>query len=229
MSTCLDELDLFADKYKKLKAEFLKNDGKIDATEKSRLDAVNDEWERARNACLAKQQTKIDKTAADAGSRLSVDPKQLQSYKDNVKKLSAGAQVAAADVLTVLLTDPPPASKDLRDKIRVSFRPLAETERTAIGKELNKLGVYIPSLKEDAPGAEDATARIKKVHVSGDFDDIQIDYVRGLVLQAKKQGFKVVVQIERGKMPVADVMKLFATKTGIAEADMPKYMEVLEA
>src|SRR3954451_16355430 len=106
MSTCLDELEVFSDKYKKLRAEFLKNDGKIDATEKSRLDAVTDEWERALNACLAKQQTKIDKTAADAGSRLSVDSKQLQTYKDNVKKLSAGAQVAAAEVLTVLLASP---------------------------------------------------------------------------------------------------------------------------
>ena len=85
------------------------------------------------------------------------------------------------------------------------------------------------------------TARIKKVHVSGDLvlrddagnfagiDGIQVDYVRGLVLQAQKQGFKVVVQIKRGEMPVADVMKLFAAKTGIADADLPKYMEVLEA
>jgi hypothetical protein len=98
-----------------------------------------------------------------------------------------------------------------------------------VGKALNAIGVYLPNLKEDSPGAEDATARIKKIHVSGDFDSVQVDYVKGLILQAKKQGFKVVVQIERGKYPIADLNKLFATKTGILEADLPKYLEFLEA
>jgi hypothetical protein len=230
MSTCLDELGVIHDRWDKLKASFLKNDGKIDSDEQRRLDAVSAEWTRARDACLAKAEKQIDKTAADADTRLKVDPAQLKTFKENVKKLSADAQEAAADVMNELLASPPPAdSKVMREKIRQAISKLGDGERLAIGKELNKLGIYIPSLKEDAPGAEDATARIKKVHVSGDLDDVQIDYVRGLVLQAQKQGFKVVVQIERGAKSVADVMKLFASKTGIAEADMPKYMEVLEA
>jgi hypothetical protein len=241
MSTCLDELKAIHDRSRKLREEFLKNDGKIDANERRRLDALGDDWQKARDACLAKQQSKIDKTAADAGARLKVDPSQLKAYKENVKKMSAGAQVAAADVLNVLLTYPPPAdakaAKDLREKIRESFRLLGDGEKLAIGKELNKLGIYIPNLKEDSPGAEDASARIKKVNVSGQFvdehgsvnDRVQVDYIKGLVLQAQKQGFKVVVQIKRGAISVADVKKLFSTETGIAEVDLPKYMEVLEA
>jgi hypothetical protein len=241
----LDELGVIHDRYDKLKAEFLKNDGKIDADEQKRLDAIAQEWERARNTCLQKSQDKINKTATDAGTRFKTDATKLKAFKDNVKKLSAGAQVAASDVLNVLLTDRAPAdvtaSKDLREKIRESFRLLSDSERLAVGKELNKLGIYIPNLKEESPGAEDASARIKKMHVSGDFiirdetgvqvgvDKVQIDYVRGLVLQAKKQGFKVVVQITKGEMPVADVMHFFATKTAIADADLPNYMEVLEA
>ena len=67
MSTCLDDLGVIHNRWEKLKADFLKNDGKIDADERRRLDAVSAEWTRARDACLAKQQQKIDKTAADAG------------------------------------------------------------------------------------------------------------------------------------------------------------------
>ena len=56
-----------------------------------------------------------------------------------------------------LLKSPPPAdSKAMRKTIRQAISKLGDGERLAIGKELNKLGIYIPSLKEDAPGAEDA-------------------------------------------------------------------------
>src|SRR5262249_17524039 len=144
----------------------------IDANEQRQLDAVSAEWTKAHDACLAKNQSKIDKTAADAGARLTLKPAELKAFKDNIKKLSDVAQEAASDVLDVLLTVPPPAdakaSKDMREKIRQSLAKLNDGEKLAVGKELNKLGIYIPNLKEDSPGAEDATARIKDLHVSGD-------------------------------------------------------------
>src|SRR3954468_1546440 len=99
MSTCLDELGVIHNRFEKLKADFLKNDGKIDADEQRRLDAVSAEWTKARDACLAKTQSKIDKTATDAGARLKVDPAQLKTFKENIKKLSDEAQEAASDVL----------------------------------------------------------------------------------------------------------------------------------
>jgi hypothetical protein len=239
MSTCADQLGAINDRYLKLKAEFLKNDGKIDAAEKKRLDALGDEWDRARNACLQRAQDNVDKAATAAGTRFKIDATKFKAFKDHFKKLDIQVQEAASDVLNVLLTDPPP--KDSRAKIRESLRLLSDGARMNVGKELNKLGIYLPNLQEESPGAEDASARIKKMHVSGDFilkdasgapigpDEVQIDYVKGLVLQAKKQGFKLVVQITKGEITVDEVVTRLAAETAIAKPDLPKYMEVLEA
>jgi hypothetical protein len=202
----LDELDAINARYKKLNAEFLKNDGKIDSDEEERLNNISVKWQRAMRACMAKSHEKIDKTAADAGARFKVDPAQLKAFKEFLQKvMSTRAQVAAADVMNVLLAPSsadPKVAKETREKIRQSFSKLDDAEKMTIGRELNKLGIYLPNLNENSPGAEDASARIKRVHMAAyDWGSDQADYVRDLIVQAKEQNFKVAIQIKGSADP----------------------------
>jgi hypothetical protein len=237
--TIMEQAGEFRVRYLGVLAISYLDDFDISPTEQKRLDGIKlqiDQIDQKVKDLSQEAQKKLDKAMKDVVAKLRTDASQLKAFQDAVKALSPDVQITAVEVLNTLYASPRPADpKAEREQLRKALGKFPE-ESMAVGKALNSIGVYLPSLKEDAPGAEDATARIKKVHVSGNFvdtagnvDPTQVDYVRGLILQAKKQGFKLVIQIERGKVPLADLTKFFATKTGIAEADLPTYVEFLEA
>jgi hypothetical protein len=79
------------------------------------------------------------------------------------------------------------------------------------------MGVYIPNLVKKSPGAEDASARLKKMYMGGynRFNprlgswqpDVQDDYVRDLIVRGIAEGFVVALQID-SRRTAADVKKL---------------------
>ena len=212
-------------RYMALIASSFLDDFKIDASEKKRIEALGDKLEKL----VAKQQI------TGVVSKLKTDAGEQKAFQDKLKALPAESQKVAADVLEVLYKKPPPA--DQTDQLAKLMKKLPAGQDMAVGKALNEIGVYLPNLKPDSPSAEDATARIKKIHMSGLYDtnSPQGDYIRDMIREAKDQGFKVVLQITQDPADPAKAAdlkaKLVADLSGVVAdvAELNKYVEVLEA
>ncbi|MGL4511787.1 MAG: hypothetical protein ACRCT8_01740 [Lacipirellulaceae bacterium] len=199
-------------------------DLQIDAAERKRLDAVGDK--------IAKLRAQLRQKSIDSVvGTLKTDPAQLKKFQQQIKALPVDAQAVAADVLETMYKTPRPP--DELDRLRKSMASLSADKGMAVGKALNQIGVYLPNLKPDSPGAEDASARIKKVHMSGDYgaDRVQADYIRDIIRQAKAEKFKVVLQVVRGTDTVALLDQIARDMAGtVADvSELKLYCEVLEA
>lgn len=241
--TIMEQALAFRGRYMGILAISYLDDFNISPSEQKRLDAVKlqiDQIDQKVKDLDQEAQKKLDKAMKDVVSKLKTDPAQVKAFQDAIKALSPDVQMTAIDVLNTLCGSPRPADpKTERAQIRNALAKFPQ-HSMAVGKALNAIGVYIPNLKEDSPGAEDASARIKKVHMSGEYqrDSVQADYIRDLIAQAKQQNFKVVLQIKKGADAAATKKIIDDLKTKIA-ADMAgtiadvkeleKYVEVLPA
>lgn len=201
-------------------------DFKIDAAEQKRLDALKQQLQQLQD--LLKKHQEIDGVVAG----LTTDAEQQKLFKEQLNSLPAQSQEVAADVLSVMYQKPAPA--DQTEQLAKLMATLPAGQDMAVGKALNQLGVYLPNLKPDSPGAEDASARIKKIHMSGGYDPHtpQGDYIRDMITRAKDQGFKVALQIKKGDISPADLKTQLIGDMGGAikdAAELDKYVEVIEA
>ena len=69
---------------------------------------------------------------------------------------------------------------------------------TRVGRALNELGVFIPSTNPNAPGAEDASARLRTLYMGSYRGGPQADYVRDLITIAGTENFRVTLQVRTG-------------------------------
>ena len=200
---------------------------KIDAAEQKRLDELKAKIQKLQE--LLEKHKEIDGVVAT----LTTDAEQQKLFQEKLNALPAASQEVAADVLSVMYQKPVPA--DQLDQLRKLMAALPAGQDMEVGKALNELGVYLPNLKPDSPGAEDASARIKKIHMSGAYhkDSPQGDYIRDMISRAKDQGFKVALQVKLGEPPpIADLKKQIVADSGGAikdVAEFDKHVEIIEA
>ena len=67
----------------------------------------------------------------------------------------------ALETAELLLKTPPPA--DLRSQITSNLQGV---DADKVGRALNKIGLFIPNLKPDSPGVEDATNRMRTSYMA---------------------------------------------------------------
>ncbi|HEY9841554.1 MAG TPA: hypothetical protein V6D23_13920, partial [Candidatus Obscuribacterales bacterium] len=91
-------------------------------------------------------------------------PEQIRSFSAQYLQLSPLEQAAGLDITRLLLQHPAPA--DLRSRLNGILAAMpkgSEPMGMALGKTLNSLGLYLPATDARAPGAEDASGRLRQV------------------------------------------------------------------
>ncbi len=105
-------------------------------------------------------------------------------------------QDTRAAIAALLSADPLPP--DYKRRIAAWLAPLSASERLAIGQSLAQERIYLPNLTLGAPAVEDATARIRYSYMSWSSLAWQNAYVADMLLVARTEGFKLVLQLETG-------------------------------
>ncbi|MEZ0368592.1 MAG: hypothetical protein ACAI44_05815, partial [Candidatus Sericytochromatia bacterium] len=141
-------------------------------------------------------------------------PEQIRSFSAQYLQLSSSEQAAGLDITRLLLQHPAPA--DLRSRLNGILGAMptvmsrgAEPTGMALGKTLNSLGLYLPATDARAPGAEDASGRLRQV-VMGNYDSPdQQGYIRDMIATARREGFVLTLQIDAGQEIPALKAQLF--------------------
>lgn len=132
-------------------------------------------------------------------SRSRVSPERAAAYDQAFAQLSPAEQTASREIAGLLSETPPPA--DLRSQLRDQIATLPEDAQGRrgmdVGRTLNHLGIYLPSTADEAPGSEDASARLDRVYMDGYTPgSTQAGYVNDMIRVADREGFRVTVGVE---------------------------------
>lgn len=139
-------------------------------------------------------------------------PDPIRSFSEQFLQLSGIEQSVALAISQLLLLSPAPA--DLRQQLKNQLNklPSAPDGRKGmdLGRTLNRLGLYLPSLQPQAPGTEDASGRLRQV-LMGKYDTPdQQGYIRDMIATARKEGFQLTLQIESAQDIPALRQQIFA-------------------
>ncbi|MEZ0368871.1 MAG: hypothetical protein ACAI44_07270, partial [Candidatus Sericytochromatia bacterium] len=155
------------------------------------------------------------------------------AYIDAYLAMPEKDKQAASDVAGQLLKKPEAA--DMREQVG---KALKGADADKVGRALNKIGLYIPNLKPDSPGVEDATNRMRNSYMAYEpsfvdpatpaaHNNPQKDYVHDMISIAKKEGFKVTLQVPAGTDIPALKANLVAAHPDLADvAELDKFVEI---
>ena len=87
-------------------------------------------------------------------------PSELKGFNNSFSGLSEAEQKAALKINNILTKNPLPDG--YKKEIKAIIESLPD-KGNAVGKALDEIGVYIPSVTLNAPGSEDTTPRIQKI------------------------------------------------------------------
>ncbi len=151
-------------------------------------------------------------------------PQALQSFAQRFLALPPQEQKIALQVAEILMKKPEPP--DLRAQLQAQMSqvpPAVPPLRTgdALGRSLNALGLYLPNLNPNSPASEDASGRMRSSYLTYtpekmSPDEPHHDYVRGMINLARKEGFRIVLQVPQNADLTAIKRDLMA-KTGISD------------
>ena len=186
------------------------------------------------NLLLPAHKAALEKTLAGLGIDLTkpAEPGQIESFKKiaaftaSFVKLSPEEQKVAKSVIKLLSENPPQA--DHRQQIKTALDAFPD-KGMKIGEALNKMGLYIPCTNLNAPTTEDASSRLKYMHMSNYGNDTQAEYIRDNICVAAKEGFKVVIQANPGfkkEQLIDDLVKKNGFSLQEAQKMVDKYVEI---
>jgi hypothetical protein len=154
---------------------------------------------------------------------------QESAFQSRFASLDAPQKKATLELLDLLSQDKLPENH--KAQIRDALQPLGQEGSMKVGRTLNALGVYLPGIRDKAPGAEDATARLKHVFMGKyDDDEAQSTYVQDMIRTAKSEGFKVILQVESYTDVNALKRRIASDMPDIQSvADLEQYCEIKAA
>ena len=181
------------------------------------------------------QKIKLEKTLAglDIDINKPVEPgkienlKKVTAFTEAFIKLSPEEQKAAKTVIKLLSENPPQANH--RQQIKAALDVFAD-KGMKVGETLNKMGLYIPCTNLNSPTTEDASSRLKYVHMSDYGSDIQSKYIMDMISNAPHEGFKVVIQADNNlkkEQLIDDLVKKKGFSSKEAQEIVNKYVEIV--
>ncbi|MGE3727959.1 MAG: hypothetical protein AB7I41_20560 [Candidatus Sericytochromatia bacterium] len=150
-------------------------------------------------------------------------PKASEVFTQRFLSLKPEEQKVAMHITTLLMKKPEPT--DLREQLRALMATLPDPSPPlrhgeAVGRTLNALGLFLPNLKPDSVASEDASSRIRNVYMSfnsqAPANDPQNDFVHSKILLARKENFKIVLQVSTNEDITVAKQKLMKV-TGISD------------
>ncbi len=126
-------------------------------------------------------------------------PSELRAFCNSFNSLSGTEQKAVLKINHIL------SSSSLKEGYKQEIKSITDSltdKGSAVGKTLDEIGVYIPSVTANAPGSEDTTPRIQRMFM-GDYElnDPQADYVRDMLKIGKTEGFRITLQVPADTVP----------------------------